>query len=79
MSEKNKIKKRYNRVAPIYDSLEYLMEKGKMGDWRDNLWQRVNQMVNQTEADNDNDQLRLLEAGVGSGKNINYIPYMYIV
>ncbi len=33
MSYENKIKKRYNRVAPIYDFLEYFMEKGKMGDW----------------------------------------------
>ncbi|RCW57484.1 class I SAM-dependent methyltransferase [Halanaerobium sp. ST460_2HS_T2] len=39
MGNKNKIKKRYNRVAPVYDSLEYFMEKGKMGDWRENLWQ----------------------------------------
>jgi len=45
MSENNKIKKRYDRVAPVYDSLEYLMEKGKMGDWRQNLWQRVEDKI----------------------------------
>jgi ubiquinone/menaquinone biosynthesis C-methylase UbiE len=67
MSENNKIKKRYDRVAPVYDSLEYLMEKGKMGDWRQNLWQRVEDKI-------DKDNLRLLEAGVGSGKNIEYYP-----
>jgi ubiquinone/menaquinone biosynthesis C-methylase UbiE len=65
MSENNKIKKRYDRVAPVYDSLEYLMEKGKMGDWRQNLWQRVEDKI-------DKDNMRLLEAGVGSGKNIEY-------
>jgi len=72
MSKNNKIKKRYNRVAPIYDSLEYLMEKGKMGDWRQNLWQKVNDRIRQLKSNND--QLRFLEAGVGSGKNIEYYP-----
>lgn len=67
MSEKNKIKKRYDRVAPIYDSLELVMEKGKMGDWRENLWQKVNEKI-------DKNDIRLLEAGVGSGKNIKYYP-----
>ena len=47
MSKNNKIKKRYSRVAPVYDSLEYLMEKGKMGDWRENLWQKINNNVKQ--------------------------------
>ena len=67
MSKKNKIKKRYDRIAPLYDSLELIMEKGKMGDWRENLWQRV-------EAKIDKNGMRLLEAGVGSGKNIEYYP-----
>ncbi|MGM0603860.1 MAG: class I SAM-dependent methyltransferase, partial [Bacillota bacterium] len=63
----NKIKKRYDRIAPVYDSLELLMEKGKMGDWRQNLWQKVEDKI-------DKDGMRLLEAGVGSGKNIEYYP-----
>ncbi|CCU78109.1 Phosphatidylethanolamine N-methyltransferase [Halanaerobium saccharolyticum subsp. saccharolyticum DSM 6643] len=67
MSKNNKIKKRYDRIAPVYDSLELIMEKGKMGDWRENLWQRV-------EAKIDKSGMRLLEAGVGSGKNIEYYP-----
>lgn len=67
MSGNNKIKKRYDRIAPVYDYLELLMEKGKMGDWRQNLWQKVENKI-------DKDGMRLLEAGVGSGKNIEYYP-----
>ena len=67
MSKNNKIKKRYDRIAPIYDSLELLMEKGKMGDWRQDLWQKIKNKI-------DEDGMRLLEAGVGSGKNIEYYP-----
>ena len=67
MSENNKIKKRYDRIAPVYDSLELIMEKGKMEDWRQNLWQKVENKI-------DKDGMRLLEAGVGSGKNIEYYP-----
>ncbi|KXS48273.1 Methyltransferase domain-containing protein [Halanaerobium congolense] len=67
MSKNNKIKKRYDRIAPVYDSLELIMEKGKMGDWRRNLWQKVEDKI-------DKDGMRLLEAGVGSGKNIEYYP-----
>lgn len=67
MSGKNKIEKRYDRIAPVYDSLEYLMEKGKMGDWRQKLWQRVKTKI-------DKENMTLLEAGVGTGKNIEYYP-----
>ena len=67
MSKNNKIKKRYDRIAPVYDSLELLMEKGKMGDWRQALWQKIKNKI-------DEDGMRLLEAGVGSGKNIEYYP-----
>src|SRR6056297_4150111 len=67
MSKNNKIKKRYDRIAPVYDSLELIMEKGKMGDWRQNLWQKVENKI-------DKKDMRLLEAGVGSGKNIEYYP-----
>ncbi|MEC9489698.1 MAG: class I SAM-dependent methyltransferase [Halanaerobiales bacterium] len=67
MSKNNEIKKRYDRIAPVYDSLELLMEKGKMGDWRQNLWQRGANKI-------DKEGMRLLEAGVGSGKNIEYYP-----
>ena len=67
MSKNNKIKKRYDRIAPVYDSLELIMEKGKMGDWRHNLWQKVESKI-------DKKDMRLLEAWVGSGKNIEYYP-----
>ncbi|MGM0500643.1 MAG: class I SAM-dependent methyltransferase [Bacillota bacterium] len=67
MSKNNKIKKRYDRIAPVYDSLELLMEKGKMGEWRQHLWQKIENKI-------DKDNMKLLEAGVGSGKNIEYYP-----
>ena len=50
MSKDNKIKKRYDRIAPVYDSLELFMEKGKMGDWRQNLWQKVSKKIDQSES-----------------------------
>jgi len=70
MSKDNKIKKRYDRIAPVYDSLELFMEKGKMGDWRQNLWQKVSKKIDQSELNRS--EIKLLEAGVGSGKNIEY-------
>ncbi|KXS42903.1 class I SAM-dependent methyltransferase [Halanaerobium sp.] len=72
MSKNNKIKKRYDRIAPVYDSLEVLMEKGKMGSWRQNLWQKVSRKIDQSELNRS--EIKLLEAGVGSGKNIEYYP-----
>ncbi|RCW48305.1 MULTISPECIES: class I SAM-dependent methyltransferase [unclassified Halanaerobium] len=72
MSENNKIKKRYDRIAPVYDSLELIMEKGKMGDWRQNIWQKVSKKIDQSKLNRS--EIKLLEAGVGSGKNIEYYP-----
>jgi len=63
----NKIQKRYNRIAPIYDVMEIMLEKGKMGNWRSQLWQRVAENIPLSDG-------RLLEAGVGTGKNIKYYP-----
>ncbi|WP_018248672.1 class I SAM-dependent methyltransferase [Orenia marismortui] len=69
MSKKtDKIKHRYNRIAPIYDKLEAMMEKGRMGDWRQKLWQQVEAIAKEKEG------VRLLEAGIGTGKNIPYYP-----
>lgn len=65
--ENNKIKNRYDRIAPLYDAMELLMEKGKMGNWRANLWKKVVKNLPKSGA-------TLLEAGVGTGKNIQYYP-----
>lgn len=54
-------------IAPIYDSMEGLMERGKMGSWRKRLWQRVEKNLPDSNG-------KLLEAGVGTGKNIAYYP-----
>jgi len=53
------IKKRYNRVARIYDILEYPMETG-FSKWREEL-------LNQADG-------KTLEVGIGTGKNIPYYP-----
>jgi ubiquinone/menaquinone biosynthesis C-methylase UbiE len=55
-----RIKRRYNRIAGFFDLFEAMMEKGKMGQWRKMIWQQVKGKV--------------LEVGVGTGKNIEYYP-----
>ena len=67
MNDDKKIKNRYDRIAPIYDSLEWLMEKAKMGEWRKEFWKKINNKIDKKE-------MKLLEAGVGTGKNIEYYP-----
>ena len=67
MEDDKKIKKRYERIAPIYDSLEWIMEKAKMGEWRKNFWDKIKNTLPIEDA-------KLLEAGVGTGKNIKYYP-----
>jgi ubiquinone/menaquinone biosynthesis C-methylase UbiE len=52
---------RYDRLAPLYDVLEWLPERTRFGRWRARLWRQVAPG-------------RLLEVGVGTGKNIHYYP-----
>lgn len=54
------IRRRYDRVAAIYDLMESPMEKMGMGSWRQELIKRA--------------QGRGLEVGVGTGKNIEFYP-----
>lgn len=52
---------RYDRLAPRYDRIEGLMEARAAIRWRELLWQRVRGP-------------RVLEIGVGTGKNIRCYP-----
>lgn len=54
------VRRRYDRIAPIYDAFEWTMEWRARG-WRHDLWSRVGAG-------------RILELGVGTGKNIPYYP-----
>ncbi len=62
----DRIKRRYNRIAPLYDVMEIFMEKGKMGAWRKDFWRQVVKYIPTGG--------KLLEAGVGTGKNIALYP-----
>lgn len=53
-------RRRYDRIAPVYDLLEWMMELRFRG-WRRELWGLV-------EGD------QILELGVGTGKNVRYHP-----
>ncbi|MGM0531291.1 MAG: class I SAM-dependent methyltransferase, partial [Bacteroidota bacterium] len=55
----NKIQKRYNRIARVYDILELPMEKG-FSKWRTELLKEA--------------RGKTLEVGIGTGKNIPYYP-----
>lgn len=54
----DKIRNRYNRVAKVYDLLEGPMEKMALGKWRKSVFEDLKGKV--------------LEIGVGTGKNIEY-------
>ncbi len=66
MSDDNKTKQKYDRIAPIYDKFEIIMEKAAFQGWRKKLWDKVEKNSKKDD--------RLLEAGVGTGKNIPYYP-----
>ena len=53
-------RKRYDRIAPVYDLMELINER-RMRPWREKLWAQV-------------PPARVLEVGVGTGKNFEYHP-----
>ncbi len=55
------VRRRYNRIAPLYDRMEGLVERSRYSEWRDLLWSKV-------------EGTRILEVGVGTGKNLQYYP-----
>lgn len=54
-------KARYDRIAPVYDTMEWVIERFVFEPWRQELWSRV-------------PAGRVLEVGVGTGKNFPYHP-----
>ena len=52
---------RYDRNAPFYDHMEGLIEGARFKQWRPLLWSKV-------------EGTRILEVGVGTGKNFSYYP-----
>ena len=60
-NKSEKIKKRYNRISKVYDLLEKPMESMAMGEWREKLIDKI-------------EGNKVLEVGVGTGKNFIYYP-----
>ena len=63
-SNQNLTRKRYDRLAFFYDFLEAPVEHLKFATWRRRLLNRID--VERGE--------RVLETGVGTGKNISFYP-----
>jgi ubiquinone/menaquinone biosynthesis C-methylase UbiE len=55
------VRRRYNRIAPLYDLVDGLMERFFHDKWRKLLWSKV-------------EGIHILEVGVGTGKNLPYHP-----
>jgi ubiquinone/menaquinone biosynthesis C-methylase UbiE len=56
-----KTKARYNRLARIYDRQEAALERFAFTHWRERIWSQI-------------EGSRVLEVGVGTGKNLPYYP-----
>jgi ubiquinone/menaquinone biosynthesis C-methylase UbiE len=54
-------RRRYDRIAPVYDLMEGLVERSRYTGWRHLLWSKVTGR-------------EILEVGVGTGKNFPYYP-----
>jgi len=54
-------KRRYDRIAPLYDRMEGLIERSRYSKWRELLWSKV-------------EGTHILEVGVGTGKNFPFYP-----
>lgn len=52
------IRRRYNRFARVYDLMDGMMESKKARAWRERLWSLA--------------EGRILEVGVGTGRNLQY-------
>ena len=60
--EADRTRKRYNRIAPIYNAMEWVVEQIAFRAWRAKLWSYLG------------DGQQVLEVGVGTGKNFPYHP-----
>lgn len=60
-SNSDRIKQRYNRIAPFFDAMEGALELVFFSRWRELIWSKV-------------DGQNILEVGVGTGKNFPYYP-----
>ena len=54
-------RRRYNRIAAVYDLMESVVENSRYNRWRQALWSKV-------------EGKDILEVGVGTGKNFPYYP-----
>ena len=54
-------KKRYDRIAFLYDLMEGLIERSRYNKWRELLWSKA-------------EGTHILEVGVGTGKNFTFYP-----
>jgi len=65
---------RYDRVAPLYDLYEGLMEGLFFRSWRRLVWSAVQEHLQQVAVSAAAAEPRLLEVGVGTGKNLPHYP-----